>query len=133
VEAAEDRIPDVGVLHHAAGAAERLLVPVAHPVRLAVFRLQRIRGPQDRDLPRPAPQHAGPAVPDEEPVRLAIVRLDGGGDEADETAAFDDDVVYGHRPREKGPPSRLRVYKKVTSRLDGRRLALAETVRMSLQ
>jgi len=96
VEAAEHCIAaDIEVLDRPPGTFERLLVPVAHPVRLAVFRLERNRGPEDRHFARTLLHAPGPAVPDQESVRLTIVRLDRGRDEADESAAFDNDVVHG--------------------------------------
>src|SRR5207249_1851960 len=96
VKAPEHRIAaDVEVLDRSPRPLERLLVPVAHPVRLAVFRLERIRGPQDRHLARTLLHAPRPAVPDQESVRLTIVRLDRRGDEADESAAVDNDIVHG--------------------------------------
>ena len=95
VEAAEDRIAHVEVLDRPSGPFERLLVPVAHPVRFAVLCLQRIRGAKDRHLAGALPHDPGTPVPDQESVRLSIVRLDRGGDEANERRPLDDEIVHG--------------------------------------
>ena len=95
VEPSEDGISDVGVLDGPAGSLERLLVPVGHPIRLAILRLEGIGRPEDRHLARPLPNEPRASIPDQEAVRLAVVRLHRGGDEAQEAAPFNYDVVQG--------------------------------------
>src|SRR5213594_2561094 len=96
VEAAEHRIATyVEVLDRPPGPLERLLVAVAHPVRFAVLRLQRIHGSEDRHLARTLLHKPGPPVPDQKSFRLTVVRLDRRGNEADESAAFNNDIVHG--------------------------------------
>src|SRR2546428_5420482 len=98
VEAAQHRVAHVQVLDRPARPLERLLVPVADPVRLAVLGLQRIGRPQDGDLAGSLSDEPRPSVADEEAVRLPAVRLDGGCHEADETAPFGEDGVHGPDP-----------------------------------
>src|SRR5437773_741289 len=116
VEAAEDRISDVRMLDRPAGPLEGLLVAVGDPVRLAILRLKRIGGPEDGHLAGPLADEPRSAVPHEEPVRLAVVGLHGGRDQAEERDALDHDRVQGP-PLGRRPAAAPSAYKKVPSRV----------------
>src|SRR5438046_10430184 len=83
------------MLNRPAGPFEGLLVAVGDPVRLAILRLQRIRGPEDGHPAGPLAAEAGAAVPDGDTVRLAVVGLHSGSDQAEEWAAVDNNRVQG--------------------------------------
>jgi hypothetical protein len=89
VELPEDLHADVEVRHRTLRALERPRVPAGDGVRLALRGLKRICRPQDGHGPSTVAHDADGPVPDEETVRLPVVRLDRGRREADEAFSLD--------------------------------------------